>query len=118
MLYALGEPEVEIGKIDENRSGRRIVLDAFRQPAKDAVQNSQGAHHLERSDHCGLTDVTFEFDACVAHALAAKAVDFTIGKLEKQAARHLCAIHVARCFTGDHQKPQRAHGTRFFTSRN
>src|SRR5215470_439907 len=115
--YPLAEPQIEIGEVDENRSRRRIRFHSLCEPPEDTIKARERTHYLKRPDDCGFADVTFELNARLAHALPAETINLTIRKLMEKSARDLRAIHVARSLAGDHQKPVRTHGTRFFNSR-
>src|SRR5581483_281484 len=104
---SFGEPEIEVRKVDQNCCSGKLRFDPFRKPPKHAVKMSQGTQHLERADNSRLTDVTFEFDAGVTHARPAEAVELRVRKFAAEAAHHLGAVHVGRCFTGDDQKSRR-----------
>src|SRR5262245_48676889 len=115
--YPLAQSQIEIGEVDENRSRRRICFHSLCEPAEDTIKTCERTHHLKRSDDCGFADVTFELNARLAHALPTETIDLTIRELMEKSARHVRAIHVARGFAGDDQKPVRTHGMRFFNSR-
>src|SRR2546426_11123140 len=118
LLQSLCQPEVEIGKVNENGRNRWICFDTFGNTSKNAIKRSKRADDFEWSDDGGLADVVFELNARPAHSLPAKTVDPAIGKFLEKAARDFGAIHVARGFARDHDEARRAHGMRFFNSRN
>src|SRR5262245_44952136 len=115
--YPLAEPQIEIGEVDENGSRRRICFNSFCEPAEEPIKARERTHHLKRSDDRGFADVTLELNARLAHALPAESINLTVRELMEKPARDIRAIHVARSFAGDYQKPVRTHGTRFFNSR-
>src|SRR5437867_9308058 len=118
LLQSFGEPQVEIREINENGRSRRIGLDKIGNTPKHAIKRSERADDLKWSDDGGLADVALQLNARPAHSLPAKTVDPAAGKFLEKAARHFGAVHVARGFARNHDEARRAHGIRFFNSRN
>src|SRR5262249_44480499 len=115
--YPLAESQIEIGKVYENGSSRRIRFHSLCKPAENPIKDRERTDHLEGPDDGCFADIPFKLNASLAHALSAETIYPAIREPVEKPFRHVRAVHIPRRFSGDDQKPIRTHGTRFFNSR-
>src|SRR5439155_3823435 len=70
LLNALRQPQIEIGKIDEDCCGRRLALNVFGQMVEHPIESPEMTNNLERPDNSCLLDIAFQLNAGLAHPLA------------------------------------------------
>ena len=118
MPHSFRKPKIEVGEVDKDCSRGRFRLDALRDLSKHAVESTEISDDFEWAHHRSLADIAFQLNSSLTHALPAEPIDQATGEFFEETSRHFGAVHVARSFSGDHQKPRRAHGIRLFNSRN